>query len=134
MPGSTYILDASATFTSVVLMSSEVKTKFGTVDEPETTADGLKKYTLTCAVSTPPPAPGMKAASEVIALTCVSADGNDPAAGITIPAAVQLEGVKMGVSAVERRGDRTVGGKPYFSCQSVKSLVPAWSGRKSDAA
>jgi hypothetical protein len=119
MPGnSTYVIDAAQTFSTVILMGCVPRTKFQS-DEVDTTADGTPKWTAGLAV-TYHAVNGMPAQSDVINVTIAAAA--NPADGISPGSPVTLDGLRVGISPVEKRGDRIVGGKPWHSATAVRTL------------
>lgn len=135
MPGGTFTVSASETFSNVLLMASGPRLRFGT-DEQDVSKAGEKKWELTCAV-TFRAENGMRAQSEVIQLTCTGGAA-DPAASIAPGTPVELLGFRVGISTPEQRtnerGSRIVGGKPWFQCSGVRPASPGSNGRPLAAA
>ena len=120
MPAGTYMIDPGRTFSTVILMGSGPRKKFGT-DEQEISANGEKKWSLECAVTHYPPAPGQRAVSEVITVG-ITGPPNDPAAGIPPGSVLELVDLRLGIMAPEVRDTgRIMGGRPYFQANSVRA-------------
>jgi hypothetical protein len=121
MPAGTYMLDPARTFSTVILMGSGPRKKFGT-EEQEISAAGEKKWSLECAVTHYPPAPGARAVSEVITVG-ITGPPSDPAAAIPPGSVVELVDLRLGVMAPEVRDTgRLAGGRPFFQATSVRPV------------
>jgi hypothetical protein len=117
MPG-TITVDVRATFSAMLLMGVSQRLKFGT-DEPDITKAGERKYECQVAV-TYHAEPGMRPVSEVLTIVVT---GGDHAAilGMTPGSAVEVDRLRQGVSAVERKeGGRVSGGRPYWMASSIR--------------
>jgi hypothetical protein len=122
MPGTIHV-NADATFATMILMSIGEKMRFGT-DQPEISASGERKYTAELAVQYRPEN-GMRAVSEVITATITGGD-HHAILGIPPGSAVELAGLRCGVSAPEKRDDgRVRGGRLYFMASAIR---PAGAG------
>lgn len=122
MPG-TITVDVRATFSAMLLMGVTQKLKFGT-DEPDITRSGEKKYECQVAV-TYHPEPGMRPESEVLTVTVT---GGDHAAilGLQPGTAVEVDRLRQGVSAVERKENgRVSGGRRFWMASAIR---PAGAG------
>jgi hypothetical protein len=114
VPG-TVVIDQQQTFAGPpIVMSVGPKTEYGTENQA-VTRDGEKRWVVqvACAYAAEP---GMKAQAEVLEVTI---NGEDPSASIGPGASVEFTRLRQGISAPERRGDRIVGGKPWYSAQAV---------------
>jgi hypothetical protein len=131
MPSGTVVIDQQQTFAGPpICMSVGPKLVFGSDSQQVITSDGEKRWVIQCAVSYRAE-PGMKAAAEVIEVTV---NGADPRGSISEGQHVEFATLRLGVSAVERRGDRAVGGKAWYSASSVRPVGPRQSQPKADAA
>ncbi len=120
MPG-TVTVDVRATFAAMILMSIGEKTKFGT-DQPDISATGERKYTAELAVTYHADQPGMRPVSEVISATIT---GGDHGAILGIPAGsvVELDRLRCGVSAPEKRDNgRIAGGRLYWMASGIRPV------------
>src|SRR5215471_2926951 len=129
----TYAINTAATFATAMLMACQPKLAFGTQDQDRTAA-GLPKWEAQVAV-TYVAEPGMRAVSEVIAVT-IAAE-TDPAAGVPVPCLVEFTDLRMGVSTAEARQDdrggaRVRGGRPWFQASSIRQAHA--QGRKAEQA
>lgn len=125
MPGGTVVIDQQQTFAAPpIVMSIGPKLEFGT-DTQACTRDGEKRWVVqvACAYAAEP---GMKAQAEVIEVTI---NGEDPSLSIGPGSSVEFNLLRQGISSPERRGERIVGGKPWYSAQGVRA-----AGAKSAAA
>jgi hypothetical protein len=127
----TLAIDTRNTFAAALLMACGPKLEYGTGAQA-TSAQGVPKFEAQVAV-TYLSEPGMRAQSEVIAITITTP--TDPAANIPPGTSVEFDGLRVGWSAPERRqndrGDRIVGGKPWYQAGGLR---PAHGARKADAA
>jgi hypothetical protein len=128
MPG-TLTIDMPATFQAVILMASGPKLKFGSTEQ-DISARGERKWDVQAAV-TYHPEPGMKAVSEVIAVT-VTGPGADPCASIPAGTAIAFDRLRVGFSPPENRenGRGIRGGRPWYQAADVHQ---AHSGRQAKA-
>ncbi|MBV9720281.1 MAG: hypothetical protein JOZ77_13285 [Candidatus Eremiobacteraeota bacterium] len=118
MPG-TYVVSTQETFSTALLMSSAKKEKFGSPGEYETNADGVLKWAVQLAV-TFTSTNGIAPVSEVLTVSVISA--TDPAAGIAVGSPVILTGLRVGIMAPERRGEKIIGGKVWHSATGVQRV------------
>ena len=126
MPG-TLVIDARQSFSSMFFMGSQPRLEFGT-ERQEVSATGEKKWTVDCAV-TYIPVPGMRPQSDVLTVT-VTGPGTDPGLSIPPGSPVELDSLRVGVSAPEKRDNgRIAGGRAYFMASGIR---PA-AGRPSPA-
>ena len=102
MPG-TLTIDTGATFQTVLLMASGPKLKFGSTEQ-DISARGERKWDVQAAV-TYHAEPGMKAISEVIAVT-VTGPGTDPCASIPAGTSIVFDRLRVGFSVPEAREKR----------------------------
>jgi hypothetical protein len=130
---STLAIDTRNTFATALLMSSGPKLEYGTGAQA-TNAQGIPKWELSVAV-TYLTEPGMRAQSEVLAVTCTTPD--NPAKDIAPGTSVEFDGLRVGISAPEQRsndrGSRIVGGKPWFQASGLRPAHGMRTG-KADAA
>jgi hypothetical protein len=129
---STLAIDTRNTFATALLMAAGPKLEYGTGAQA-TSAQGVPKWELSVAV-TYLADPGMRAQSEVIAITVTTQD--NPAKDIAPGTSVEFDGLRVGISAPEQRsndrGSRIVGGKPWYQASGIR---PAHAvARKADAA
>src|SRR5436190_4282955 len=116
----TYAIDTRSTFSTVILMGSGPRMKFGT-PEQDVSANGEKKWELQAAV-TFHPQHGMRPVSEVITVVLTGPPA-DPATGIAPGSPVELDGFKVGISPPEHRDNgRIMGGRPWYQASGVRSL------------
>jgi hypothetical protein len=117
MPG-TLTVDTTATFQAVLLMASGPKLKFGSTDQ-DISARGERKWDVQAAV-TYHAEPGMKAVSEVIAVT-VTGPGTDPCASIPPGTPIAFDRMRVGFSVPEARenGRGIRGGRPWYQANNV---------------
>ncbi len=119
MPIGVCTIDTGRTFAALVLMSAGPRTKYQSAEQ-DTTADGRPKWQLEVA-ATWLAEPGRRAVSDVISVVIPAAA--DPAAGLAVPCAIALDGLRMGVSAPEaREGGRVWGGKPWWQAEAVHAV------------
>lgn len=119
MPG-TLVIDAPRSFSSVFFMGSQPRLEFGT-ERQEISATGEKKWTVDCAV-TYIPVPGMRPQSDVLTVT-VTGPASDPGLAIPPGSQVELEQLRVGVSAPEKRDNgRIAGGRAYFMASGIRSV------------
>jgi len=121
----TYTIDTAATFATCLLMVSGPRTKFGT-DAQDVSADGEKKWTVQAVVMAHAE-PGRQAQSEVISVT-ITGGNTDPAAGMMPGTPIQFDGLRLGVSTPEKRGERVSGGKPFFSASGIRAAAVPRNG------
>jgi hypothetical protein len=121
----TYTIDTAATFATALLMASGPRTKFGS-DAQDVSAEGEKKWTVQAVVMAHPE-PGRQPQSEVISVT-ITGGANDPAAGMMPGTPIQFDGLRLGVSTPEKRGERVSGGKPFFSAAGIRAAAPPRNG------
>lgn len=119
MPG-TFTIDTPRTFTTMILMGSAPKLKFGSTEQ-DVSANGERKWQLEAAV-TFHAQPGMKPVSEVLPVT-VTGPPTDPAAGIPPGSQVELADFRVGFSPPEHgEGTRIRGGRPWYQASGVRPL------------
>lgn len=96
-------------------MSVGPKLEFGS-DAQAVTRDGEKRWIVqaACAYTAEP---GMKSQAEVIEVTI---NGEDPSATIAPGAQVEFLQLRLGISSPERRGERVIGGKAWYSASGVR--------------
>lgn len=130
MPG-TFVVDPAATFTATLLLSSSPKRKFGSQTEQETNAAGVPKWALEVAATFAPAFDGQQPVSEILSVTVTTPA--DPAMGMTPGTPIALEGLRVGVTAPEKRDNGTIrGGRLWYSATGLRSFSAARA--KSDAA
>lgn len=123
----TFAVDTAATFMSAVLISSGPKIAFGQ-NTQEQNAAGVPKWVAEVAVTFSPTAPNMAPQSELIKVT-VTAPQN-PGDGLNPGTPVQLEGLRVGISAPENgQNGKIRGGKPWYSATGFRSASPAVPSR-----
>jgi hypothetical protein len=119
VPGATVVIDQQQTFAGPpIALTTAPKLEFGT-DTQAVTRDGERRWIVQVAC-TYAAEPGMRAQAEVIEVTI---NGEDPSLTIAPGAAVEFKQLRMGISAPERRGDRVVGGKPWYSATGVRPVA-----------
>jgi len=122
-----YLIDHN-TFTTMIFMASAPREKFGESGVQEVNGAGVKKWSVDVAVTFPPVAAGMKASSEVMSVT-LAAD-HDPAQGIPQGTLVLFHGLRLGISAPEKRDNgRVAGGKPYFMADAIRPAASRSEGK-----
>jgi hypothetical protein len=131
MPG-TFVIDAGATFTSTLLLSSSPKREFGAAEGVQAkNGAGVPKWAVEVAVTFAPAFEGQQPVSEILSVTVPAA--GDPAMGMTPGTPVTLEGFRAGLTAPEKRDDgRIRGGKLWYSATGLRSFSATRA--KSDAA
>jgi hypothetical protein len=130
MPG-TFAIDAAATFSAAILMSSSPKYRFGT-EVQDASAAGLPKWTVEAAV-TFVVEPGMRPVSEVIAMTVTAP--TDPAQGIGQGSPIVFDGFRVGMSPPEKNDRGGIrGGKLWFQAAGVRPASSGGNRARSDAA
>jgi hypothetical protein len=113
----TCTIDTARTFAALVAMGSGPRTKFGSAEQ-DTTDDGRLKWTVNVA-ATWLAEPGRRPVSDVIDITVIAP--TDPASSLTVPCAVEIEGLRMGVSAPQARdGGRVSGGRPWWTADAIR--------------
>jgi hypothetical protein len=126
MPG-TIMIDAGETFAAMLVLGITPKFRFGT-QEQDISQTGERKWTCETAV-TYKPDPGMRATSEVIAVTVTG--GTDPSVSIAPGTPVTFDRLRCGFSAPERgNNDRIRGGKPYFMASAIRAASGAQNGAR----
>ena len=130
MPG-THAVDITATFTSMMLVNSMPKLKFGSESVQETNAAGVPKWSVDLAVTYTPTVAGMRAESELITVTI--ADHANPAQGMNPGSPVALEGMRVGLNPAEVKNERLRGGKLWFTATALRNLAPPASRRENAA-
>ena len=132
MPG-TLTIDTAATFQAVLLMASGAKLKFGSTEQ-DISARGERKWEVQAAV-TYHAEPGLKAVSEVIAVT-VTGPAADPCASIPPGTAIIFDKMRVGFSPPEARenGRGIRGGRPWYQAADVRQDRPSRSGKSDQAA
>jgi hypothetical protein len=116
----TYAIDTRSTFSTVILMGSGPRLKFGT-GEQDVSASGEKKWELQTAV-TFHPQHGMRPVSDVITVV-ITGPPADPAAQIPPGSQVELDGFRVGISAPEHRENgRIMGGRPWYQASAVRAV------------
>jgi hypothetical protein len=118
MPG-TLTIDTAATFQAVLLMAGGPKLKFGSTEQ-DISARGERKWDVQAAV-TYHAEPGMKAVSEVIAVT-VTGPGTDPCTSIPAGTAIAFDRLRVGFTPPENRenGRGIRGGRPWYQATDVR--------------
>lgn len=128
----TLAIDTRNTFAAALLMACGPKLEYGTGAQA-TSAQGVPKYEAQVAV-TYLSEPGQRSQSEVLAVTLTT--HTDPAKDIQPGSPVEFDGLRVGWSAPERRqndrGDRIVGGKPWYQASGLR--ISHAAARKADAA
>jgi hypothetical protein len=125
VPGATVVIDQQQTFAGPpIALSVGPKLEFGS-DSQQITKNGERRWVIQVAC-TYTADPGMKAAAEVIEVTIT---GEDPSVSIAPGATVEFNVLRQGISAPERRGDRVIGGKAWYSAQGVRALNGTPNGR-----
>jgi hypothetical protein len=132
MPG-TFTIDTAATFTAAIFMSGAAKMRFGTAEQ-DVSATGERKWTAQLAVTYRQDRADIKAVSEVIEMT-ITGPADDPTAQIPPGTPVQIDGLRLGISAPEKRenGRGIMGGKPWFSATAIRPAAQQHQ-RKPEAA
>jgi hypothetical protein len=116
----TYAIDTGQTFSTVILMGSAPRLKFGTTEQ-DVSANGEKKWELQTAV-TFHAQHGMRPVSEVITVV-VTGPPADPAAQIPPGSQVELAGFRVGISTPEHRENgRIMGGRPWYQASGVRAV------------
>jgi hypothetical protein len=116
MPGGTVVIDQQQTFAGPpIALSVGPKLEFGS-DTQKITKTGERAWVVQVAC-TYTADPGMKAAAEVIEVTIT---GEDPSAFIAPGSTVEFQTLRQGISAPERRGDRVVGGRAWYTAAGVR--------------
>lgn len=131
MPG-TFAVDVTATFTSAMLVSAMPKETFGANGQQETAKDGTPKWVVEAAVTFTPTIPGMKPLSELISVTIT--DRTMPGQGLNPGTPIVFDGFRVGLNPAELKNERLRGGKLWYSATGIRSLVPAQSTRRENAA
>lgn len=131
VPG-TFAVDVAATFTSVMLVSAMPKEKFGASGQQETNSEGVPKWTVEAAVTFTPTIHGMKPLSELISVTIT--DRTPPGQGLNPGTPIVFDGFRVGLNPPEVRDTKLRGGKLWYSATGLRSLIPAQSGRRENAA
>lgn len=124
----TVTVNAAQTFSTMLLLSASIKTKFGTA-EPDVTKTGEPKYSVECAASYLAEE-GQRVTSEVLSITLIG--GDLP----TIPPGTPVEfgTLRAGVSAPEKRDNgRISGGKFYWMASGIRP-ASSYRSAKTDAA
>ncbi|MFD1502720.1 hypothetical protein [Streptosporangium lutulentum] len=126
----TFAIDSAQTFQFMIFMGCEEKNAFGSTDQ-EKNAQGIPKWSLQFAV-TFHPTPGMKAISEVIAVT-ITQHGH-PADGVPPGTPVELVGLRLGISSPEKNDKGSIrGGKPWYQASGIRpAQVATRRGGKAD--
>src|SRR5262249_13071842 len=115
-------------FSTVVLMGSGPRMKFGTAEQ-EISAAGEKKWEVSAAVTFHPNSAAMRPVSEVISVV-VTGPANDPAGRIKPGRQIELDGFKVGISSPELRDTgRIAGGRPWFQATGVRQVTPRPAGK-----
>ena len=127
----TYMIDPARTFSTMILMSSGPRLKFGSATEQEVSAAGEKKWTADVAVTHHPAAPGMRAISEVISVV-ITGPPSDPGASIPQGSPVEFPDLRLGIMAPEQgETGRIRGGKPYFMASGIRAANGRPAGKDS---
>lgn len=121
MPG-THAVDVAATFTSMMLVNTMPKLKFGSDSVQETNAAGAPKWSIDLAVTYTPTTAGMRAESELITVTIAAP--TYPTQGINPGSPVVLEGMRVGLNPAEVKNERLRGGKLWFTATAIRSAAP----------
>ena len=117
----TYAVDTNRTFSTVILMGSGPRLKFGT-QEQEVSANGERKWSIESAVTFHPTSPNMRPVSEVISVV-VTGPPSDPAASIPPGSAIELDGFRVGISPPEQRDNgRIAGGRPWYQASGIRPV------------
>lgn len=125
----TLTVNTQQTFSTMLLLSASVKTKFGT-NEPDVTKAGEPKYSVEVAASYLAEE-GQRVTSEVISITLIGGDLPVIAPGTP----VEFGSLRAGVSAPEKRDNgRISGGKLYWMASGIRQASSYRSTSKSDAA
>ena len=111
----TFHVDQAATFTGVVLLSCEPKTKMGS-SEQDKTKDGVSKWELQCVA-------GFRSfgrADNTILKVTVAAH-SDPAAGVNPYTPVELIGFQVGVMERRNAQGEITGAQVWYRAEEVRS-------------
>jgi hypothetical protein len=119
----TLVVDANATFATVLLMSAAPKEKFQQPGQQDVSADGTPKWVAQLAV-TYNAENGMAPASEVLNVS-IASHGN-PADSIAAGSPVMPDGLRVGWNAPEKRDNGSIrGGRPWYSATGLRSSLMA---------
>lgn len=127
----TFVIDVPNTFATVIFMSCVPKADYKT-GVVETDRNNVPKWTVEAAV-TFHPMPGMRPTSEVITITIASP--NDPGQGTMPGQPVQIDGMRVGISAPERNDKGGIrGGRPWYQASGLRPAAPAARPAREDKA
>jgi hypothetical protein len=119
----TLVVDAGATFATVLLMSAAPKEKFQQPGVQDVAADGTPKWVAQLAV-TYNAENGMAPASEVLNVS-ITSHGN-PVDGIAPGSPVTPDVLRVGWNAPEKRDNGSIrGGRPWYSATGLRSSLMA---------
>jgi hypothetical protein len=115
-------IDQAASFTHVMFLSAEPKTKFGTSDQ-ECTKDGTPKWDVQVVA-------GFnqfgKATNEVLKVGVAA--GKRPGEGLPPATPVHLIGFEVGVMAKTSRDGTVIGAQVWYRCDEVRPIAAPSKG------
>jgi hypothetical protein len=119
----TLVVDANATFATMLLMSAAPKEKFQQPGVQDVSADGTPKWSAQLAV-TYNAENGMAPTSEVLNVSITS--HANPVDGIPPGSPVVPDGLRAGVNSPERRDNGSIrGGRLWYSATGLRSSLMA---------
>ena len=119
----TLVVDANATFATVLFLSAAPKEKFQSPGVQDVSADGTPKWVAQLAV-TYNAENGMASASEVLNVS-IASHGN-PVDGIAPGSPVMPDALRVGWNAPEKRDNGSIrGGRPWYSAVGLRSSLMA---------
>jgi len=125
----TFKVDATSTFTHLMLLSVEPKMKFKSDTDQECTKDGVPKWEAQIAA-------GFrqfgKTVNEVIRVGIASA--KNPGDGLTPGTPVQLVGMEVGVIEKQTQDGRPIGFQVWYRAEQIRPIAATGSAAAKDKA